>query len=205
MNVVLASDFPVTEESCQTCTGKTMSEWIAELEAQGAISGKRREAISYLYDGTGRGKDLWWPTTIWVEKERREGVVQKDGRAEGYNICSTKTIAAPVEAVYAAWIGEGPSAWWGDEPKGEADASISDAQGNVAKAIRVRENKDLRYQWQTGGEGDVTPIDVVFADKGKGKTGITLTHQRIQTREEADGLRRAWGEAFERLKQSLEG
>ena len=174
-------------------------------EAQGEIAGKRREAISYLYDGTGRGKDLWWPTTIWVEKERREGVVQKDGRAEGYNICATKTIAAPVEAVYAAWIGEGPAAWWGDAPKVAPDASISDANGNVAKATRVRENKDLRYQWQTGGEGDVTGVDVAFVDKGKGKTGITLNHQRIQTREEADGLRRAWGEAFERLKKALEG
>lgn len=204
MNVNLTADFPITEEACQAETGKTITEWIAALEVQGEISRKRREAISWLYDGVGRGKDVWWPTTIWVEKERRGGVVQKDGRAEGYTICSTKTIAAPVEAVYAAWIGEGPAKWWGEEPTAAEDASISDAKGNQATAIRVRENKDLRYKWQTAGEGDITVFDVTFVDKGKGKTLVTLTHQRLQTREEADGLRRAWGEAFDRLKKVLE-
>ena len=44
-----------------------------------------------------------------------------------------------------------------------------------------------------------------LADKGKGRTGITLTHNRIQTRAEADGLRAAWGTAFDRLKSVLEG
>ena len=33
----------------------------------------------------------------------------------------------------------------------------------------------------------VTVVDIAFADKGKGKTGITLTQERIQSRGEADG------------------
>ncbi|MBL8230120.1 MAG: SRPBCC domain-containing protein, partial [Bryobacterales bacterium] len=47
-------------------------------------------------------------------------------------------------------------------------------------------------------------VDVVFQAKGT-KTGVIVTHDRIQTRAEADGLRRAWGEALDRLKQMLEG
>lgn len=204
MNITLTSEFPVTDESCQAATGKTMTEWIAALKAEGEIYGKRREAIRFFYDGMGGGSDVWWPTTVWVEKESRDGVLQKDGRAEGYTICSTKTVAASVEDAYAAWIGEGPAKWWGESPVTTADASISDAKGNKATAIRVRENKDLRYKWQTAGEGDETVFDVTFVDKGKGKTLITLTHQRLQTREEADGLRRAWAEAFERMKKAVE-
>ena len=46
--------------------------------------------------------------------------------------------------------------------------------------------------------------DICVALEKAGKTGITLNHGRIQTRAEADGLRRAWGEAFERLKKKLE-
>ncbi len=45
---------------------------------------------------------------------------------------------------------------------------------------------------------------VTFADKGKGKTLVTLMHNRIQNRTEADGLRAAWGAAFDKLKQMLE-
>lgn len=43
-----------------------------------------------------------------------------------------------------------------------------------------------------------------MADKGKGKMGILVNVDRIQTREEADGLRSAWLEALDRLKTKLE-
>ncbi|MGV3614277.1 MAG: SRPBCC family protein [Fimbriimonas sp.] len=202
MNVNLKSDFPVTDESCQAATGKTMTDWIAEVDAQPDLAKSRRYAISWMYDQMGRGNDMWWATTTWVEKERRAGIVQKDGRAEGYNICVNKTIAAPIATVFAAWSGAGLEGWWGDSPT-EKEGSITDAQGNQATAARIRENKDLRYRWQTAGGEDVTQVDVTFTAKGE-KTVISLMHQRIQTREEADGLRHAWSEAFDRLKKALE-
>ena len=38
-------------------------------------------------------KNVWWPTTIWVEYERTKGVViKKDGLIDGFNICVTTTI-----------------------------------------------------------------------------------------------------------------
>ena len=35
--------------------------------------------------------------------ERHKGVTKKDGRPEGYTICATKTIKAPVDKVYKIW------------------------------------------------------------------------------------------------------
>ena len=37
-----------------------------------------------------------------------------------------------------------------------------------------------------------------------GRTTVMVTHDRLQTREEADGLRAAWGEALDRLKKLVE-
>lgn len=37
-----------------------------------------------------------------------------------------------------------------------------------------------------------------------GKCTVMITHDRLQTRAEADGLRAAWGEALGRLKALLE-
>jgi len=123
-------------------------------------------------------------------------------RPEGYSICVTKSIAAPVEEVFSTFRGSDLS-WLG---KGtvpvEADG-FKDAAGNSAVAIRVRPGKDLRYKWQTAGVPDTTDVDIAFVEKA-GKTGITLTHNRIQTREESDGLRKAWSEAFTALKTRLE-
>jgi hypothetical protein len=44
-----------------------------------------------------------------------------------------------------------------------------------------------------------TEIEVQF-NVMAGKTTVNLYHKRITTRAEADGLRRAWGEALDRLK-----
>lgn len=203
MKVELFADYAITDDACQASTGRTLSAWLADLDARSDLKGKRQDALSWLYDGMGRGKDRWWPTTVWVVHEAGKGVVQKDGRPEGYNICVTKTVAAPVDKVFAAWHGEPFTEWFGDAGSVDADRNITDATGNLGDAVRVRMDKDLRYKWKTAGLDVPTDLDIAFVEKAC-KTTITLTHSRIQTREEADGLRRAWIEAFVRLKELLE-
>ena len=200
MDVNLQSDFPVTDKTAKAATGKSLQEWFAALDARGVTDG-RREVIQWMYNETGRGKDVWWPTTIWVEDERAKGVVnKKDGLGEGYNICVTKTIVATPDEVYAAFL---DPAWNGGSPASDG-AAYTDKGGNSGTWSRLRPGKDVRITWQTKGVPNATQVDAAFADKGGGKTGITLNHARIQTREEADGLRAAWGEAFDRLKYQLE-
>ena len=75
MHVDYTPDFPVTDDSCRAATGRTFAEWGAYIEAAG-MAEKRRDAIQAVYNETGRGKDVWWPTTIWVEFERARGVVE---------------------------------------------------------------------------------------------------------------------------------
>jgi uncharacterized protein YndB with AHSA1/START domain len=202
MKVELRPDSPLTDDSCKEATGKTLSEWIAAIEARPELKGKRRDTVNeWLYPEM--GKSIWWATTTYVEFERRNGIVQKDGKIEGYNICVTKSIVATVPEVFAAWT-QGTPSWIGDSASLADDKSFEDANGNKATALRIRENKDLRYRWQTAGSPDETQVEVTIADKGGGKTLITLMHNRIQTREESDGLRRAWGDAFNALKMQLE-
>lgn len=202
MKVILASDFPTTDASCLAETGKSYAEWFAELDGKGSSLG-RREAIQWLYDQTGRGKDTWWATTIWVEYERSKNVVnKKDGLAEGYNICVTKSVKAGAQTVYEAWTEAGKNNWLGSSPAAEA-GEYEDDGGNTGSWLRLRPGKDVRIAWKTAGVETPSLLDAAFVEKD-GKTGITLNHARIQTREEADGLRLAWGEALTRLKSSLE-
>ena len=182
MKVTLKSDHPVTDEECQLATGATLSEWFERLSKQPELAGKRRDALHWLYDQN-RGH-IWWSVTTWVEYETGKGIVQKDGLPEGYNICVTKSIAKPSGDVYRRL------------------KSVLGDDGQ-AEMVRDREYKDLRYKWKTEGIATSTDVDIAFAEKG-GKTGITLTHNRIQTRAEADGLRAAWGELFTELKSDME-
>lgn len=201
MKIEIRSDHPVDEATCKARTGRTLGEWSALLAGRGE---GRREAINWLYEQM--GKDAWWPTTVWVEHERRHGIVhKKDGLGEGYNICVTKTIAAPPEAIYRAFTDPGAAGWLGLREAATEGSAFADEAGNRGTWLRLRPGKDVRLAWQTAGLPHPTQVDAAFADKGKGRTGITLMHQRIQTRDEADGLRQAWSAGFDRMKAALEG
>lgn len=181
MKVKLNSDHPVTNEACLAATGKTLDEWAKVIGDHSEIATKRREAIHFVADTTGRSVEgIWWATTIWVEYEKRAGRVQKDGRPEGYNICCTKSIAAPIENV---------------------QKSLEKEFKNIT---RVRDGKDIRAVWRTEGVDADTDVDVTMKEVGN-KVAIALMHQRIGSREEADGLRNYWTERLAALKSSLEG
>lgn len=202
----------VTDANAREKTGKTLGDWFLWLDQQGGVGLGRKALVEKVYDAT--GKDLWWSTTLAVEYERARGQKEKDGRPTGYSICSTKTIAAPLPVVFAAF-GDAKTLdrWLGakTEITFEDGGSLANGDGDAAKIVRLRKDKDLRLAWQ-GRLGRDTVVDVLFADKGagkgagkeNGKCGITLNHTRIQSRREADQLRAGWGAALEALKQLLE-
>ncbi len=203
MKVNFESEKPYTDEACKAATGRTIGELYAYLDEIDGIKLGRRESVNRIYEMT--NKDGWWATTIATEYESHKGQVKKDGLAEGYGICSTKTVNAPIEATYTAfstpaglseWFGEGLS---GGSAEGE-EFGNADGQG---KWLRLRPGKDVRFIWRPTGAVSDWLIDAMLADKN-GKTAITVNSTRIQNRPEADGCRAAWGEALNRLKAKFD-
>ncbi len=204
MKVNFQSEYPLTDEACREATGKTLSEWYAEIDAIDGLAKGRREVGSYL--GEKIGRESWWPGAIAVEYERERNKLEKDGRPKGYFICSTKTLNVPVEEAYRAWTSaESLASWFGSGVKIDLKegGEFVDPDGNHGTFKRIRENKDLRFTW-VGESGDESLVDVVLTDKGGGKTGLLVNHDRLQTKAEADGIRRAWSEAIDRMKKHLE-
>lgn len=205
MKIDLTPEHPVTDDACREATGHDMAHWFAWIESKG-LAAKRRDAIRALYDLPEFKKDLWWPTTLWVEFERSRGIVKKDGLGDGYHICSTKNIKATAERVYAAFTQSADLEDWlcggytGEVTEGGAFRVCSGANGVY---LRLRENKDIRFSWQTAPDLPANQVDVTFKETA-GKTLVTLNHARIQDRPEADGLRRAWGDCLSALKAKLE-
>lgn len=202
-----AVDTPdITDAAAKQKTGKTLTQWYAVLDAAGGNAKGRRELSNLVLEQV--GKDAWWATTIVVEYERAKGQKEKDGKPTGYSICSTKTVAAPLARVFSAfgsqsdldrWLGAGTKASFSE------GGSLSNAEGDRLRFVRIRTDKDLRLAWEHATRAPGSQVEVLFADKGQGKTGITLNHTRIATRRDADELRSGWGAALEALKRHLEG
>jgi len=199
MKVSNTPDHPVNDDACQSATGKTFAEWFAHLDSIDGLKKGRRESMVTMEQP---GKDPWWPTTIYVAYEEHHGVKKKDGLAEGFTICCTKNIAAPVDKVYRTWTDPGSFAeMFGDNGRQDAreGGQVACDAGCQGTFSRVRENKDLRFSWEHPGCTAPMTVDVQFQDN-KGKCLMNVMTSRIQTRAEADGLRAAWAEALTRLK-----
>jgi uncharacterized protein YndB with AHSA1/START domain len=195
-----------TDAVARDKTGKTLEQWFAHLDSLGGLAQGRRELVQALCSGA--KLDEWWATTLVVEYERARGAKEKDGRPKGYSICSTRTIAAPLTRVFAAFgAATDLDQWLGAQTKVafEDGGTLTNGDGDRATFTRIRADKDLRLAWQHATRAPESQVEVLFADKGKGKTGLTLNHTRIQSRRDADELRAGWSAAFERLKAHLEG
>ena len=204
MKVTLRSEKVVSDANVKKETGKSFAEWWKVLDDFGGPAKGRREIGNHLY---GELKvDAWWSATLQVEYERHKGVVEKDGKGKGYTICATKSVKAPPERCWEMFeSGKALDAWFG--PKNvldlKAGGSLSNGDGNAADVKGVTPGKTIRLVWKDA-SAPGTPVEVKL-QPAAGKTTVMVTHDRLQTREEADGLRAAWGEALDRLKKLVEG
>jgi uncharacterized protein YndB with AHSA1/START domain len=204
VKVVVESDYPVTDEACKAATGRTIQDWFAEIDSLGGPSVGRKGVNDHLYGNL--KVDMWWVATINNLYEAHKGVIEKDGRGKGFNICVTKTISAPLDKVYEAWTDPAAlSKWFG----ANTQATVADGgtytndDGDTGAFKRVRRGKDLRFTWENPAH-QPSMVDVTFTDKGNGKTYLLVNLDRVQTRSEADGLRHGWGSAVDKLKTLLE-
>ena len=203
MKVNNVPDCQITDAACKKATGKTLKQWFKELDELDGLKIGRRECTQHIYS---QHADPWWPTTIYVEYESHHNVKKKDGLAEGYSICVTKSIAASVATAYKTWTTTTHFAeFFGDSgtQSVKEGGEISCKAGCSGKFTRVRPNKDLRFSWEHKGCTAPMQVDVQFQDN-KGKCLMNVMTSRIQTRAEADGLRNSWTEALNRFKSLCE-
>jgi len=198
------AEHAVSDASCRSATGKGLAEWHELIDRKGGIALGRREIGSWL---VGELKvDPWWSATITHEYEIARGAADKDGKPRGYTICATKAINAGPDRCFAAFSTAAALDGWfgpGHEARIEDGGHWRNSDGNVATVRKVSPSKAIRAVWEDPGLTLPTPVEIKFTPSGA-KTTVMVTIDRLQTRAEADGYRRAWGEALDRLKGTLE-
>jgi uncharacterized protein YndB with AHSA1/START domain len=203
MRIELRPDHAI--DTAVAATGKALPQWFAEIDAWGGAALGRRDIGQRLLDGY--KLDPWWVATLNIEYEAAKGIVERDGRAKGYTICATKSLKAAPDVCYDAfasaaaldrWLGPGHALEFRD------GGALRNGDGNQALIRKLSPAKTIKLVWQQPDAAPDTPVEVKFAP-AVAKTTVMITHERLQNRADADGLRRAWGEALERLKAVIEG
>ena len=204
MKVERKADHAVSDASCKGATGKTLVEWFNALDKQGGIDLGRRTLGQWLMKE--QKVDPWWSATIVSEYEIARGDFAKDGKPKCYSICPTKSIKASAKDCFAAFAtARALDTWFG--PKHDVDLREGghwrNADGNRATIKKVNAGKNIRLLAEDEGLTLPTPVEIKFEGKDN-KCTVMVSIERLQTRAETDGYRRAWSEALDRLKAELE-
>lgn len=196
---------PLTDAEIKERSGKTWSQWFKVLDEFGGPEKGRREIGNFLH--TTHKLDPWMSSTLIVEYEAARNVVEKDGRPKGYMICATKSVNVPADRAFAAWAAPAQwDRWFSGKSKFEfkEGARYSTADGDAGEFKKIRPGKAIKFTWENPKHTAGTVVEVTFPPRGADKCTVTVAHDRIQTRGEADDLREAWGGALDKLKALLE-
>lgn len=203
MKVTYRADFDLADAA--THTNKSLEAWFIMLDQRDGTKVGRRPLADFLLQEM--KLEPWWATTVYVEYERARNLRKKDGSLAGYNICITKTIKAGTLQLYEAFTDpELLGQWFATHTKQDlrVGGHFENSDGNMGTYKKLQPGKGLAFTWEGQGQEQNSVVDIKLDAKGEAKTGLIITHDRIANRDEADGLRQAWGEVVEKLKQFLE-
>jgi hypothetical protein len=172
----------VSDDAVKARTGKKWKQWFKLLDQAGARMMDHREIARYV----GREFELtrWWAQTVCVGYEHNRGIRHQRQRGTTYSMDRSKTMAAPLGEVWAAW-----------QDQAARDRWLPKAPFEVRKATV---NKVMHLNWPDG-----TRVSAAFSEKN-GKTKLVVTHAKLETNADATRRHAYWSEALACLKAIVE-
>lgn len=174
----------IGDEAVKAKTGKTWAQWLKLLDAAGAGKMSHREIASCLH----RKHKLsgWWSQMVTVGYEQARGRREPNQTPSGYQARASKTVNAPLAALFEAWADEQERAGWlGRHPL------------TIRKATP---RKSMRITWEDGS----TSVEVNFLARGKMKSQVSLEHRQLSSAADVARMKSFWSKAFDALKSRLE-
>ncbi len=164
-------------------TGKTWDEWFALLDEWGAKKRPHKEIARHLREE--QGVPGWWAQNVTVTYERARGLRAKHQGPGGWSVGTSKTVAVPVERLFAAFTDEA-----------ERERLLP---GLPLRPRTSRPNRSARFDWEDGR----TRILVYFEDKGA-KSTVTVQHEKLADAAEVARVKSDWQARLAELKLALE-
>jgi len=173
----------MSDEAVESKTGKNWSRWSTYHYTKNAKKITHKEIAAHLSE-----KDdvrPWWTQMITVTYEQARGLREVHEKPEGYEISVRRTIEVPVAKAFKAWTDEKTRKKW------------LTSNFSIRKATA---NKSLRITWEDG----KTSVAAAFTGKGPDKCQVVAQHSKLPNSKAAAKMKKFWGEALDRLKDSVE-
>jgi len=173
----------IGDDAVKNATGKNWSQWFTLLDKAGCKSMNHKEIVAVVHGKFRVGP--WWRQMVTVGYEQARGLREKHQRAGGYGINRSKTIAAPLPALFGAWEDKKIRGKWLAHP----DFTIRKATSN----------KSMRITWVDG----KSSLEVQFFRKGAAKSSVVIEHSKLPDARAGEKMKAYWGRSLDRLAATL--
>ncbi len=175
-----------TEENIRARTGRGWEEWFDLLDEAGAAEMTHRDMARWLAAEQGNDLLAWNVQAVVGSYERARRGRQVGEHEDGFTVTASKTVAVPIERLYAAFVDADQRAHW-----------LPDAE---LRERTVIEPRSARFDW--GDDG--SRVHVALTAKSEEKSMAALTHERLPDGKEAARMKAFWRERVAGLKEVLE-
>ena len=178
--------FVTSDEAIRGRTGRGWEEWFDALDQWGAAERSHRDIARWVAEQLGIEPLGWAAQAITYSYERARGMRVVGERSDGFTITVSRTVAVPVDQLYAAFFDEELRARW--LPDGEL------------RERTATKSTSARFDWGEGG----SRVHLVFVVKDEKKSMVALEHVRLSGIAEADRMKAFWRARLNGLKSRLE-
>jgi hypothetical protein len=169
------------EAAVRRATGRGWDDWFALLDEAGGREMDHKGLVAHIAADHDIGG--WWQQSVAVAYEKARGMRRDHEKPGSFEISRSRTVAAPLDAVYALWVEEGLRRRWLEETVG------------IRKETQGR---SIRLDWAAGGQ----ILDVRFSAKGPDRTQVAVQHTKLRDPGEAEAMKEFWAEALTRLQEA---
>jgi hypothetical protein len=169
----------LSDESVKKATGCEWHKWVFALDKAGGKEMSHRDLVQHIREKY--HTPSWWTQMVAVGYERIRGLrANRQQRSGDWTVTKSKTIAAPLAKLYAAFSNARQRAKW---------------LPGVKLTIRgTTVNKSMRLRLEDG-----SPIDIGFSARGVAKSQVAIEHRKLPTKADADRVRAFWSERLDAL------
>jgi hypothetical protein len=174
----------VSDLAIRQATGKGWQEWFAILDAWDGTNHTHREIAVYL--NTELGLPGWWTQNVTVGYERARGMRAVHQRPDGFfEVSVSKTVPVGVGRLSDSFTKPRERARW--------------LEAGTLKVRTAQPRKSARFDFRDG----KTRVVVGFTAKGRGKSTVSLVHERLAGPADVEKKREFWKERLSRLTEVL--
>jgi hypothetical protein len=179
----LAALAGMKDDAIAAKTGRTWRQWVRALDADGAAAMPHRDIAAMVHKKHHVGD--WWAQSVTVGYERIKGLRERGQRRNGtYEASKSRTFNVAVNTLFDAWADDTARRRWLD---------------GVEPVVRTaRASKSMRLQWPDG-----TLISVGFMAKGRSKSAVALTHEKLRDRAASGKAKEYWTDRLDALGSLL--